>query len=85
MRYSRVAEIVSRTQKQTGVVFTPHMFRHTYATLAQRNGLRIEVLSDLLTHRSTETTRSTYTHLNVEDVRRELMRIGVFDAVGDLL
>ncbi len=46
-----------------------------------RGGVPIEVVSKLLTHRSVTTTSDTYVHLDVEDLREELVRAGAWEAV----
>lgn len=74
LRYQAVAKLVGRLQARTGIVFTPHMFRHTRATELIRGGVAIEVVSKLLTHRSVTTTSDAYVHLDVEDLRAELVR-----------
>jgi integrase/recombinase XerD len=55
-----------------------HMLRHTHATELIRQGVPIEVVARLLTHRSSTTTSQTYVHLDVADVRAELARCGVW-------
>ncbi len=66
-----VQKMVRRLRKRAGVEFTPHMLRHTFATEFMRNGGRLEALSEMLTHSSTESTR-VYLHLTADDIRREL-------------
>jgi integrase/recombinase XerD len=85
MTYATVNDVVLRTRRDVGFRFTPHWFRHTYATLARRNGVPIDVISQLITHRSVQTTQQTYTHLDVEDLRSELQQAGVLGVVEDLL
>lgn len=78
LRYQAVAKLVARLRGATGIVFTPHLLRHTRATELIRAGMPIEVVSKLLTHRSVATTSETYVHLTVDDVRAELVRTGVW-------
>lgn len=80
LRYDAVAKLVIRLRASTGIPFSLHMFRHTRATEMIRAGVPIEVVSRMLTHRSVVTTSSTYVHLDVEDVRSELVRAGIWDA-----
>ncbi|MDP1899859.1 MAG: tyrosine-type recombinase/integrase, partial [Rubrivivax sp.] len=70
MRYANVAELVARTRKQVGFHFTAHMFRHTYATLARRGGVPLDIVSRLLTHSSVQTTSAIYCHASPEPARR---------------
>lgn len=79
LRYQTVTKLVARLRATTGIVFTPHLLRHTRATELIRAGVPIEIVSKMLTHRSVTTTSETYLHLSVEDVRAELVRAGVWD------
>ncbi len=84
LTYSNVDRIVTRTQLKVGFAFTPHQFRHTYATLAYREGVTLEVIGALLTHRSPSSTL-LYTHPTAEDLRKALADRGVLDKVRDLV
>ena len=65
---------------RTGIAFSPHMMRHSRATELIRSGVAIEVVSKMLTHRSVTTTSDTYVHLDVDDLRAELVRAGAWSA-----
>jgi integrase/recombinase XerD len=84
MSYATVDAIVERTRAKVGFHFTPHQFRHTYATLAYRGGVQLAVVSALLTHRSPQSTL-IYTHATAEDLRDALADAGVLEKVGDLV
>ena len=60
------------------------MLRHTFATLAYRDGVQLEVIGAVLTHRS-PTSALVYTHPTAEDLRRALDDRGVLDRVRDLV
>ena len=47
-----------------------------------RQGVPIEVVARLLTHRSSTTTSQTYIHLGATDAREALTRAGVWDETG---
>ncbi|MCA1699512.1 MAG: site-specific integrase [Actinobacteria bacterium] len=85
LSYASVDELVRRTRRRVGFHFTPHILRHSYATLAARRGVPLEVLSRLLTHRSLKTTSDTYLHPSAEDLRAELERAGVVSSLEALL
>ena len=85
MSYANVNEIVVRTRRRVGFHFTAHMFRHTFATMAVRGGVSLEALSRLLTHRSVQTTSDVYLHSTAEDLRAELERAGVVEALERVL
>lgn len=80
LRYSAVHDLVQRLRRSTGVEFTPHAFRHTYATELLRREVPVEVVQKLLGHASYATTVDTYSHLQLEDVRRALEKAGVLTA-----
>jgi site-specific recombinase XerD len=84
LSYSNVDRIVERTQQRVGFRFTPHLLRHTYATLAYRDGVQLEVIGALLTHRS-PTSTLIYTHPTAEDLRGVLAERGVLEKVADLV
>ncbi len=65
MTYAAVHEMVGRIRAHTGVDFTLHMLRHTYATELIRSGVAIELVARLLTHSSSTTTSQIYVHLDV--------------------
>jgi site-specific recombinase XerD len=62
LSYSSVNELVRRTRELVGFHFTVHALRHTFATLAYRDGVALEVIGAVLTHRSRSSTL-VYTHL----------------------
>ena len=84
LTYSNVERIVQRTQQKVGFQFTAHELRHTYATLAYRDGVQLEVIGALLTHRSLSSTL-IYTHPTAEDLRAMLADRGVLEKVADLV
>jgi integrase len=84
MRYANVVDIVERTRRRVGFHFTAHMFRHTYATLARRGGVPLDVVSRLLGHRSVQTTSAIYCHPSPQQLRDELERAGVLETLGSL-
>jgi len=61
------------------------MFRHTYATMARRGGVPIEIVSKLLTHSSIQTTSEIYLHSSPQDLRAELERAGVMAKIEQTL
>ena len=79
LRYQAVASLVGRLRARTGIDFTPHMLRHTHATDLLRQGVAVDVVAKLLTHRSSTTTSQTYIHLDVGGLRTELERCGVWE------
>ena len=78
LTYQGVHQLVRRLRARTGIWFTLHMLRHSRATNLLRNGVGVDVVARLLTHRSSTTTSQTYVHLNVDDLRAELTRSGAW-------
>lgn len=56
------------------VDFTSHTFRHAFATYALKGGASIEVISELMNHKSIRGTQH-YTHLLQEDVKRRFSQV----------
>jgi len=79
MTYPAVYRLVRRLHRETGIFFTPHALRHSYATHLLRRGVAIEIVQQLMGHASIATTADTYSHLDVEDARRALVTAGCLD------
>lgn len=75
MSYAAVMSLVKRLAKRTAIPFTPHMLRHTRATIwIKDDHLTLPVVSRLLTHTSIQTTNDIYLHLDASDLREALAR-----------
>jgi integrase/recombinase XerD len=83
MSYASVDRLVRRLRTRTRIDFTPHQFRHSYATGLLRRGVRAEVVQHLLGHASISTTIDTYSHLGIEDARRALVAAGVLSGPAE--
>ncbi len=82
MTYPTVHRLIGRIAARTGIGFTAHMLRHSTATDMVRQGVPIEVVARLLTHRSSTTTSQTYVHLDAADIRAALQQAGVWQKEG---
>lgn len=59
--------------------FTPHIFRHTYASTLVKNHIPPTTAQLLLGHDSLQTTLKTYTHFGYQDIDADAVR-RVFDS-----
>lgn len=67
---SRIAEIVRRMLQGTSVARkSPHVLRHTFATVMLNHGAEINSVKELLGHASIATTQ-IYTHLSFAELRK---------------
>jgi integrase/recombinase XerD len=70
-----IANIIAKFREDAGISrhVTPHMLRHTVATLLLRNGVDIRVVQEFLGHASIATTQR-YTHVAKEHLIRVLRK-----------
>lgn len=67
------------------VGMTPHACRHTFSTLAVRNGVTAPILRRMMGHADIKTTDKIYTHLDAEDILSEIDKISTAFTVAHKL
>ena len=72
VHYVTIERTLQRIAKRAGINkhVTPHMLRHTFATLSLASGLDIREIQELLGHSSLSSTQ-IYTHVDPERLRRK--------------
>ena len=68
-----IDRIVANAHREFSVHITPHIFRHTVATIALRNGMALEQVQHFLGHAKPETTL-IYAEVSDDDVRHSHSR-----------
>ncbi len=63
----KYAKIIGGNKK-----ITPHIMRHTFASLSIEKGANIKAISQILGHSNVKTTLNMYTHLSEEHIRKVL-------------
>lgn len=71
--HSGFVRLVRSICKASGIVFTAHMLRHTFATLMLEGGVDIYYVSNLLGHSDIKTT-TIYLHTTVSHLREQIMK-----------
>lgn len=67
------------------VGMTPHSCRHTFSTLAVKNGVTPQILRRMMGHADIKTTDKIYTHLDAEDILAEIGKIATSSTVAHKL
>lgn len=68
-----------RIQKRSGVSFSPHALRRTFAKMSAKSGMNILIIQQLMGHNHVETTRKYIQQLDDEDILEGHRSFGVVD------
>lgn len=68
LHYKALNQLFDQLENKTGIKAYPHLFRHTYATRLLEAGMEIYRISELLGHRSIQTTIKTYGHITTKKI-----------------
>ncbi|MEM3221532.1 MAG: tyrosine-type recombinase/integrase [Saccharolobus sp.] len=72
--YDALYRKLKRLGEKVGIDLRPHVLRHTFATLSLKRGMNLITLQKLLGHKDLKTTQ-IYTHLILEDLRNEYLKV----------
>lgn len=64
-----------KVKKEPLPTITPHVCRHTFCTKMAKAGMNPAKLKYIMGHSSMDITFDTYTHLQVDDVREEMLKM----------
>ena len=68
-------EKYNKLYKEPLPTITPHVCRHTFCTKMAKAGMNPAKLKYIMGHSSMDITFDTYTHLQVDDVREEMLKM----------
>ena len=74
-RFQHSVEKYNRIYREQLPTITPHVCRHTYCTNMAKRQVSVETLKYLMGHTDISVTSNVYTHLKLEDARREMERL----------
>lgn len=76
IHYTTVERMLKKLAKKAGIKkpVTPHVLRHTFATISLASGLDIREIQELLGHSNLNTTQ-VYAHVSRERLRRDYERV----------
>ena len=70
-----IQRLVARLRERSGIYFTPHKLRHTYATRMLQNGLDIREVQELMGH-SDITTTAIYLSVTDKRIKEQVLSKG---------
>lgn len=74
--FKRIWKKYNETNEGKLPIITPHVCRHTFCSNMVRAGINPKVVQYIMGHSDISVTLNTYTHLNFDDAKNEIERIG---------
>ncbi|MQR87072.1 tyrosine-type recombinase/integrase [Bacillus megaterium] len=71
LTYSDVYATFKEIERKTGIHITPHMFRHTHATIYYLQTKNIKLVQERLGHAQIQTTMNLYIHPSEDEIRKD--------------
>ncbi|MFE8065444.1 tyrosine-type recombinase/integrase, partial [Priestia aryabhattai] len=71
LTYSDVYATFKELERKTGIHITPHMFRHTHATIYYLQTKNIKLVQERLGHAQIQTTMNLYIHPSEDEIRKD--------------
>lgn len=56
---------------------TPHVCRHTFCSNMAKSGMNPKTLQKIMGHTDIGVTLNTYTHLNFDDIQKEIKKYAI--------
>lgn len=75
--FQHIREKYNSTHKVQMPRVTPHICRHTFCSNMAKSGMNPKVLQYIMGHSDIGVTLNTYTHINFDNAREEVKRLGL--------
>lgn len=73
--FQHIRERYNKIYKEELPLITPHVCRHTFCSNMAKSGMNPKTLQKIMGHSDISVTLNTYTHVDFDDVQKELERV----------
>lgn len=73
--FQHICEKYNKIYKAELPKITPHVCRHTFCSNMAKSGMNPKTLQKIMGHSDIEVTLNTYTHLDFEDIQKEMKQV----------
>lgn len=73
--FQHIRERYNKIYKEELPLITPHVCRHTFCSNMAKSGMNPKTLQKIMGHSDISVTLNTYTHMDFDDVQKELERV----------